>query len=81
LLIFKLKQLENMEAYINKYGVKTSKKLDKIVNLAWDYMNNGDKKTWSEKMATKKMQTLRDRFEKEVKNIGGVDYTFGDSLC
>ena len=71
-----------MKSYTNKYGIKTSKKLDVIIDKAWEYMNTQSmNKSWSQKMATKKMQTLRNRFEKEVENIGGVDYTFGDVLC
>lgn len=67
--------------YINQYGVKTSKKLDKIVEVAYNYMYNGSNKSWSDKLNTKKIADLRFKFEKEVEAIGGVDYEFGDTLC
>ena len=66
--------------YINQYGVKTSKKLDRIKDLAWDYMYNG-KGDWGKKMNTIKMYKLRSRFDKEAERIGGLDYNFGDSLA
>jgi hypothetical protein len=68
--------------YINQYGVKTSKKLDTIIDKAWEYLNTQSlNKSRSYKMQTKKIYDLRIRFEKEVEKIGGVDYTFGDTLA
>jgi|TARA_B100001094_G_scaffold332747_1_gene406201 hypothetical protein len=66
-------------AYINKYGVKTSAKLDKIKNAAWDWVNDG--KSWSRKAESKKLWNYRMRFEKEAERIGGLDYTFGDAIA
>jgi hypothetical protein len=71
---------ETKNYYINQYGVKTSKKLDRIKDLAWDYMYNG-KGNWVKKMNTIKMYKLYDRFDKEAERIGGVDYTLADSLA
>ena len=69
-----------MQSYINQYGVKTSIKLDKIINAAWDYLYGG-KGYNTDKFNTKKYQTLLNRFEKEANAIGGVDYNLGDSLA
>ncbi len=66
-------------AYINKYGVKTSAKLDKIKNAAFDWVNDGGK--WSRKAESQKLFNYRMKFEKEVERIGGVNYTFGDCLA
>lgn len=69
-----------MKYYINQYGLKTSKKLDKIISAACDYVDN-TRGSWEFKNNTKKMQKLRDRFDKEVERIGGVNYTFGDCIA
>lgn len=69
-----------MNYYINQYGLKTSKKLDKIISDACDYVDN-TRGSWEFKNNTKKMQKLRDRFDKEVERIGGVNYTFGDCIA
>ena len=69
-----------MNYYINQYGVKTSEKLEKIITQSRDYLYGGkgyNKSKWE----TKKMLSLRLRFEKEAERIGGVDYTFGDILA
>jgi hypothetical protein len=66
--------------YINENGVKTSKKLDNIIDNAWNYLYGG-KGYNSSKWETQKMQNLRIKFEAEVLNIGGVNYTFGDCLA
>ena len=67
------------KAYIDKYGVKTSDKLEKIKTAAWEFVNDGG--SWSRKAESKKLLNYRIRFEKEVKRIGGVNYTFGDCLA
>tara|TARA_B110001452_G_C15228960_1_gene425814 strand:- start:1345 stop:1557 length:213 start_codon:yes stop_codon:yes gene_type:complete len=67
------------EAYINQYGVKTSAKLDKIKLAAWNWVNDGG--NWSRKAESQKLFNFRMRFEAEVERIGGVDYTFGDSIA
>ena len=66
--------------YINQYGVKTSDKLQSIINAASEYLYGG-KGYNSSKWETKKMSDFRTKFEKEVQSIGGVDYTFGDCLA
>lgn len=75
----KHKTMKNNGAYINEYGVKTSKKLDKIKKDAWEWVNDGG--SWSRKAESQKLDNFRMRFEKEVERIGGVDYTFGDSIA
>ena len=69
-----------MNYYINQYGLKTSKKLDRIILDACNYVDN-TRGSWEFKNNTKKMQKLRDRFDKEVERIGGVNYTFGDCIA
>tara|TARA_R100001443_G_scaffold90064_1_gene96551 strand:+ start:44 stop:253 length:210 start_codon:yes stop_codon:yes gene_type:complete len=69
-----------MNYYINQYGQKTSKKLEKIIAEACDYVDN-TRGSWEFKNNTKKMQKLRDRFNIEVERIGGVDYNFGDCIA
>ena len=66
-------------AYINKYGVKTSDKLEKIMNSAWEWVNDGG--SWSRKVESQKLFNYRMRWEKEVERIGGVNYTFDDCLA
>ena len=69
-----------MDYYIDKNGVKTSKKLDKIIDEArhYFYVTRG---AWEFKNNTKKMFKLRQRFEKEAKIIGGINYNFGDCIA
>jgi|TARA_R100000084_G_scaffold96969_1_gene50864 hypothetical protein len=66
-------------AYIDKYGVKTSKKLEQIKKVAWEWVNDGG--CWSRKRESQKLFNYRMRFEKEAEKIGGVNYTFGDSIA
>ena len=71
-----------MNYYINQYGVKTSKKLDIIIDKAWSYiyresMNN----KYEYKVQTKKWSKLYNRFEIEAERIGGVDYYLGDCIA
>jgi len=67
------------EAYIDKYGCKTSKKLEKIKIAAWEWANDGG--SWARKAESQKLFNYRMRWEKEVERIGGVNYTFGDCLA
>jgi len=71
---------DTMESYINQYGTKTSIKLDKIKDRAWEYVY-GDKGYNSNKFYTKKYAKLLSDFQKESDAIGGVDYNLGDSLA
>lgn len=69
-----------MNYYIDKWGNKTSEKLEKIKKEAWHYVHV-TKGTWEFKNSTKKMWKFRNRFEKEVERIGGVKYTFSDIIA
>ncbi len=71
--------MKNNGAYINEYGVKTSKKLEKIKIAAWEWVNDGG--NWARKRDSIKMIKFRMRFEAEAERIGGVKYTFGDCLA
>ncbi len=66
--------------YINQYGVKTSKKLDVIIKQAQEYVDDRSR-SWEFKNNTKKMLKLRQRFDREVERIGGVNYNFGDCIA
>jgi hypothetical protein len=61
-------------------AMKTSLKLDKIISEAQAYIYGG-KGYNSNKFNTIKWAKIRERFEKEANNIGGVDYTLGDCLA
>ena len=65
--------------YTNLHGVKTSEKLEKIKISAFNWVNDGG--SWSRKRDSQKLFNYRMRFEKEVKRIGGVSYTFGDCIA
>lgn len=69
--------------YINEYGVKTSKKLDRIITSAQNHTRRSYKGNvnFCDFLNTKRMRELSLRFDTEVENIGGVDYTFGDCLA
>jgi len=69
--------------YINEYGVKTSKKLDRIILAAQNHTrrNFNGNKMFCDFLETKRMVDLSTRFDAEAENIGGVDYTFGDCLA
>ena len=66
-------------AYINNFGVKTSDRLEKIKEAAFNWVNDGG--SWSRKRDSQKLFNYRMRFEKEVERIGGVKYTFGDCIA
>ena len=72
--------MKTTKHYTNQYGVKTSYKLDAIIKSATDYVNNGNS-TFEKKNGTKKMETLRRRFEQEAKAIGGLIYNFSDCIA
>jgi len=69
--------------YINEYGVKTSKKLDRIIKAAQNHTARSYKGNvmFCDFLGTKRMQDLRNRFEVEAEAIGGVEYNFGDCLA
>ncbi len=69
--------------YINEYGVKTSKKLDRIITAAQNHTRRSYRGNvmFCDFLNTKRMRELNCRFNAEVKAIGGVDYTFGDCLA
>ena len=69
--------------YINEYGVKTSKKLDRIILSAQNHTKRSYKGNvmFCDFLGTKRMQDLNRRFEAEAEAIGGVDYSFGDCLA
>ncbi len=58
----------------------TGNLIDRIKDLAWEYMHDG-KSTWQRKTYTQKWAKLTERFEKEAERIGGVDYYLGDSVA
>ena len=65
---------------IKTHIMKTSIKLNKIIEQAQDYMYSG-KGYNSNKFNSAKWATLRNRFEIEADKIGGVDYNLGDCLA
>lgn len=69
--------------YINEYGVKTSKKLDRIIKAAQNHTARSYKGNvmFCDFLGTKRMLELRYRFQTEAEAISGVDYTFGDCLA
>jgi hypothetical protein len=69
-----------MQFYINQYGTKTSKKLDKIKDRAYDYVYGG-RGFNTDKFYSKKYQNLIIQFEKEAEKIGGIDYNLSDVLA
>ena len=72
-----------MKAYINEFGVKTSKKLDRIIKSAQNHTKRSYKGNvmFCDFLSTKRMMELNNRFNAEVDAIGGVDYSFGDCLA
>ena len=74
-----------MKFYTNQYGVKTSDKLEKIMQQVREYVYDG-KGSWEQKNNTKKMQNFRNRFEKEAERIekdskSELGYNFADVLA
>ena len=69
--------------YTNEYGVKTSKKLDRIILAAQNHTRRSYRGNvmFCDFLGTKRMLDLNRRFQEEVDRIGGVDYTFGDCLA
>jgi hypothetical protein len=70
---------KNNGAYINEYGMKTSEKLEKINEQAWNWVNDGG--SWARKRDSLKLLKFRMKWEKEAERIGGVNYTFGDCIA
>jgi hypothetical protein len=68
------------KSFINQYGSKTSKRLEKIKDNAWNYIYGG-KGYNTNKFLTKKYAIYQIQFEKEVELIGGVGYTLGDCMA
>ena len=60
--------------------MKTSLKLDKIIQEAQTYIYGGRGYNRN-KFNSIKWAKIRDKFEKEVDKIGGVNYTLGDCLA
>ena len=75
--------MKNTQIYINQYGVKTTKKLDRIILSAQNHTrrNFNGNKMFCDFLETKRMMDLRNRFEVEVERIGGVPYNFSDCLA
>ena len=75
--------MKSTQIYINQYGVKTTKKLDKIIEAAQNHTrrNFNGNKMFCDFLETKRMVDLITRFEVEVDRMGGVDYTFGDCIA
>jgi len=87
LCIKQITDMKNTDIYYTEHGVKTTKKLDKIIAAAQNHMRRNFRGyevngiTFGDFLDTKRMSGLRNRFEAEVERIGGVDYYFGDCLC
>ncbi len=79
--------MKNTEIYINEYGTKTTKKLNKIIEAAQNHRDRNFRGyevngiTFGDFCDTKRMNNLRNRFNAEVERIGGVNYNFGDCLA
>ena len=69
-----------MSAFIKGNGVKTSSKLEKIKDQAYDYMYGGRGYN-SQKLESQYMRKLFKAFNNEAEKIGGVNYTLSDSLA
>ncbi len=70
-----------MKIYKNQYGVKTSKEIESILDKVHNYLNNGSKTSYINKVNSIKMHKLRMKFD-NLTNFGElVGYTFGDCLA
>ena len=78
--------MKNTEIYIDEYGTKTTKKLNKIIDAAQKHRNRSFRGyevngiTFGDFCDTKRMRDLRNRFDIEVERIG-EDYNFGDCMA
>ena len=74
--------MKSTQIYINQYGVKTTKKLDRIILAAQNHTrrNFNGNKMFCDFLETKRMRDLRNRFDIEVERIG-EDYNFGDCMA
>jgi hypothetical protein len=72
-----------MKIYTNKYGTKTSKEIEVIIEKAHAYLNNGSKTPYLTKCNSLKMQKLRLEFNRltnyDSDNLLG--WNFGDCLA
>ena len=79
--------MKNTEIYIDEYGTKTTKKLNKIIEAAQNHRDRNFRGyevngiTFGDFCETKRMMNLRNRFNAEVERIGGVNYNFGDCMA
>ena len=62
-------------------GVKEVPIKDLIAEKTYLYFSHTIKEQHYNRLLLKKMLELNRRFQEEVENIGGVDYTFGDCLA
>ena len=70
-----------MKIYTNQYGVKTSNEIESILDKVHNYLNNGSKTSYLNKIHSTKMNKLRLKFD-NLTNYGDlVGYTFGDCLA
>lgn len=79
--------MKSTDIYYTEHGIKTTKKLDKIIIAAQNHMRRNFRGyefngiTFGDFCDTKRMSSLRDRFNAEAERIGGLDYYFGDCMC
>ncbi len=77
--------MKNTEIYTDEYGMKTTQKLNKIIDAARKHVairfyNRKTDIMFSDFCAQKRMLDLRKRFDAEAERIS-VNYSFGDCLA
>ena len=80
-----------MLIYTNKYGVKTSKEIEAILDQVHKYLNNGSKSSYMTKVNSRKMFLLNMKFENLFTDIDENEFpisaedvlgwNFGDCLA
>ena len=80
-----------MLIYTNKYGVKTSKEIEAILDQVHKYLNNGSKSSYMTKVNSRKMFILNMKFENLFTDIDEngfpisaqdvLGWNFGDCLA
>ena len=80
-----------MIIYTNKYGVKTSKEIEAILDQVHKYLNNGSKSSYMTKVNSRKMFLLNMKFENLFTDIDENEFpisaedvlgwNFGDCLA
>ena len=80
-----------MKIYTNKYGVKTSKEIEAILDQVHKYLNNGSKSSYMTKVNSRKMFLLNMKFENLFTDIDENEFpisaedvlgwNFGDCLA